>query len=101
MGLNPEFLLKFYLLSIILLVSHTKKLYCGPETQPVISMIYIETPKDLRRLEQAAQDGRFHVTWFLPYVFRDVSITGNPVSFCNSIVKLGCKQLFGHHKIAS
>ena len=55
MGLNPEFLLKFYLLSIILLVSHTKKLYCGPETQPVISMIYIETPKDLTRLEQAAQ----------------------------------------------
>ena len=46
-------------------------------------MIYIETPKDLRRLEQAAQDGRFHVTWFLPYVFRDVSITGNPVSSCN------------------
>ena len=81
MGLNPEVLLKFYLLSIIL-VSLTKKLYCRPETQPVISMIYIETPKDLRRLEQAAQDGRFHVTWFLPYVFRDVSITGNPVSFC-------------------
>ena len=63
--------------------------YYRPETQPVISMIYIETPKDLRRLEQAAQDGRFHVTWFLPYVFRDVSITGNPVSFCNSTVKLG------------
>ena len=60
-----------------------KKSYYRPETQPVISMIYIETPKDLRRLEQAAQDGRFHVTWFLPYVFRDVSITGNPVSSCN------------------
>jgi len=54
------------------------RIYPRPETQPVISMIYIETPKDLRRLEQAAQDGRFHVTWFLPYVFRDVSITGNP-----------------------
>ena len=81
MALNPEYLLKSYLLSIIF-VSITKKLYCRPETQPVISMIYIETPKDLRRLEQAAQDGRFHVTWFLPYVFRDVSITGNPVSFC-------------------
>ena len=55
-----------------------------PETQPVISLIYIESSKDLRRLEKAAQDGRFHVTWFLPYVFRDVSLTKNPVSYNNS-----------------
>ena len=43
-------------------------------------MIYIETPQDLRRLEQAAQDGRFHVSWFVPYAFRDISLTQNPVS---------------------
>ena len=43
-------------------------------------MIYIETPQDLRRLEQAAQDGRFHVSWFVPYAFRDISLTKNPVS---------------------
>ena len=57
------------------------RIYSRPETQPVLSMIYIETPKDLRRLEQAAQDGRFHVTWFSFYLFRDVSITENPISF--------------------
>jgi len=56
------------------------KIYPRPETQPIISMIYIETPQDLRRLEQAAQDGRFHVSWFVPYAFRDISLTKNPSS---------------------
>ena len=56
------------------------KIYPRPETQPIISMIYIENPEDLRKLERAAQDGRFHVSWFVPYAFRDLSLTGVPVS---------------------
>ena len=61
-----------------------------PETQPIISMIYIETPQDLRRLEQAAQDGRFHVSWFVPYAFRDISLTKNPVSKKTNIPRQRC-----------
>ena len=54
------------------------KIYPRPETQPIISMIYIESPEDLRKLERAALDGRYHVSWFIPYAFRDLSITGVP-----------------------
>ena len=56
------------------------KIYPRPETQPIIAMIYIEDNYDLRKLEKAAKDGRFHVSWFMPYAFRDISLTGNPVS---------------------
>ena len=34
------------------------KIYPRPETQPIISLIYIEDNYDLRKLEKAARDGR-------------------------------------------
>ena len=46
------------------------KIYPHPETQPIISLIYIENNADLRKLERASKDGRFHVSWFIPYANR-------------------------------
>jgi FAD/FMN-containing dehydrogenase len=40
-----------------------------PETYPAIAICYIETPYDLRKMERAMQDGRYHITFFLPYIF--------------------------------
>lgn len=51
------------------------RIYPRPETLPIISLIYIEGPEDLRKLEKAAQDGRFHVSWFIPYAFRDLALS--------------------------
>lgn len=53
------------------------KIYPRPETLPIIAMIYIENAYDLRKLEKAALDGRYHVSWFIPYAFRDLSLSSN------------------------
>jgi hypothetical protein len=51
------------------------KVYPRPETQPIIAMIYIEGNSDLRKLERAAKDGHYHVSWFIPYAFRDLTLS--------------------------
>lgn len=53
------------------------KIYPRPETLPIIALIYIENPYDLRKLEKAALDGRYHLSWFVPYAFRDLELSGN------------------------
>ena len=50
------------------------KIYPRPETQPIIAMIYIEDNYDLRKLEKAAKDGRFHVSWFIAYANRKLGL---------------------------
>ena len=50
------------------------KIYPRPETQPIISLIYIEDNYDLRKLEKAARDGRYHVSWFIPYANRNLEL---------------------------
>ena len=45
------------------------KIWPKPETTPAIAIVYFESPYDLRKLENAAQDGRYHVIFFLPYLF--------------------------------
>ena len=57
------------------------KIYPRPETQPIIAMIYIEDNYDLRKLEKAAKDGRFHVSWFIAYANRNLGL-GVLVSCC-------------------
>ena len=52
------------------------KIYPRPETLPIISMIYLENQYDIRRIEKASLDGRYHVSWFIPYAFRDVELFG-------------------------
>ncbi len=51
------------------------KIYPRPETLPIIALIYLEGPGDIRNLERASQDGRFHISWFVPYAFRDLSLS--------------------------
>ena len=51
------------------------RIYQKPETLPIISLAYVESPDDLRKLEKAATDGRYHVTWFMAYAFRDLSMS--------------------------
>lgn len=53
------------------------KIYPRPETLPIISLVYIENAYDLRKLEKAAKDGRYHLSWFIPYAFRDLSLSDN------------------------
>ena len=50
------------------------KIYPRPETKPIIAMVYIEDNYDLRKLEKAAKDGRFHVSWFIPYANRNLEL---------------------------
>ncbi len=49
------------------------KIYPRPETQPIVAMIYLEDSYDLRKLEKASKDGRYHLTWFVPYIFRPIT----------------------------
>ena len=53
------------------------KIYPRPETLPIIAMIYLENKYDLRKLEEASKDGRYHVSWFIAYAFRDLTLSGN------------------------
>ena len=55
------------------------KIYPRPETLPIISLVYVEDPIDLRNLERASQDGRYHISWFVPYAFRDLSLSYNAI----------------------
>ena len=51
------------------------KIYPKPETQPIIAMIFVRNANDIRKLEAAAKDGRYHVTWFALYIFNDVILS--------------------------
>ena len=60
------------------------KIYPRPETNPIISLIYIENNYDLRKLEKAAKDGRYHVSWFIPYVNRNIELgVSNKYQICS------------------
>ena len=49
------------------------KIYPKPETLPILAMIYLENPYDVRKLEKVAMDGRYHVTLFFIYMFEDLA----------------------------
>ena len=51
------------------------KIYAKPETLPTIAMVFLENPSYIRLLEKAAMDGRYHVSWYIVYAFRDMPIT--------------------------
>lgn len=53
------------------------KIYPEPETLPIVAMIYIKTPYDLRKLEKAALDGRYHVSWFNVYSFSNIPLAAD------------------------
>lgn len=48
------------------------KIYPKPETLPILAMIFLENPYDVRKLERLAMDGRYHVTLFFIYMFKDL-----------------------------
>lgn len=48
------------------------KIYPKPETLPILAMVYLENPYDVRKLEKLAMDGRYHVTLFYIYMFKDL-----------------------------
>ena len=50
------------------------RIYPRPETLPIIAMVYLENRYDIRKMEKAAQDGRYHVSWFIGYAFRDLNV---------------------------
>jgi hypothetical protein len=49
------------------------KIYPKPETLPILAMVYLENPYDVRKLEKVAMDGRYHVTLFFIYMFKDLA----------------------------
>ena len=72
------------------------RIYPRPETLPIIAMVYLENRYDIRKMEKAAQDGRYHVSWFIGYAFRDLNVFhGNTIvslifcSCCTSSYLLG------------
>ena len=48
------------------------KIYPRPEPVGAIVLIYVESSKDLRKLEKATKDGRCHVSWGKSYAFRNL-----------------------------
>ena len=46
-------------------------IYPHPEPVPVLAFVFIDSPHDIRKLERASQDGRYHLSFFIPYLFHD------------------------------
>ena len=50
------------------------KIYPRPETLPCLALIFIENGEDLKRIEKAAQDPRYQISFHQSYVYRHINI---------------------------
>ena len=77
------------------------KIYPRPETLPTIVLIYMETESDIRNLERAAMDGRYHLTWYVIYPFRDAETSFQFKNILNWRIGIGIKYLLHFLKITA
>ena len=53
------------------------KIYPRPETLSCVMYVYLENEYDFMKLDKAAKDGRYHLSWFAIYIFNDVTLSAD------------------------
>jgi len=77
------------------------QIYPRPETLPTIILIYVEDQNDIRNLERAAMDGRYHLTWYVIYPFREMETSFQFKNVLNWRIGIGIKYLLHFLKITA
>ena len=77
------------------------KIYARPETLPTILLVYMEDVLDIRNLERAAMDGRYHLTWYVIYPFREMEKSFQFKNILNWRIGIGIKYLLHFLKITA